>query len=85
MSGDYRHARYERLAEAVARDLRALADRVERESKPRDEAGVTGTPRHTECAEAVQHAIVWGIANIGAHRLIDAAYHADVADGEATR
>jgi hypothetical protein len=82
---DYRTAAYQRHAAQVAADLRSLADRVEREARPYKSGGVTGAPRHLNAAEAVNHAITWGIANIGAYRLFELAYHADAAEAEAAR
>ena len=77
---DYRVSYYDkRLAQLVA-DLRALADRVEREGVPNTVASVDGTPRYLRAAETVNHTIVWGIANAGAHRLMNDAYHADQAE-----
>jgi phosphoglycolate phosphatase-like HAD superfamily hydrolase len=83
VSADYRLAAYERHVEGMVRELRSLADRVEREARPSPRPGVTGTPRHLSAAESVNHAIVWGIANLGAYRLIEVAHHADVAESEA--
>lgn len=79
---DFRIRAYERHAANLVRDLRDLADRVERESRPARNAGVAGTPRYLAAAEAVNHAIAWGVANAGPHRLFDVAYHADQAEAE---
>jgi hypothetical protein len=61
----------DRLA-AVVTDLRRLADEVERVGKPYMGPHIIGSPnqRYATAAEAVQHAIAWGIANAGAYRLI---------------
>jgi hypothetical protein len=80
---DYRLAAYTRRVETIVRDLHALADRLEREAKPYAGKGVTGTPRHLAAAESVNHALTWGIANLGAYRLIETAHHADIAEAEA--
>ena len=77
---DYRINFYNRQVERLVQALRDLADQVEREGEPRQKPGVTGTPRHLAAAEAVNHALTWGIANAGAYRLIEAAYHADDAE-----
>lgn len=80
---DFRIAYYERQVARVVEDLRSLVDRVEREARPHATASLTDTPRHMNAADAANHALVWGIAEIGAHRLYDAAFHADVAEKEA--
>lgn len=77
---DYRIRAYERQTATMVAGLRSLADRIEREAKPHDKPGVTGTPRYLSAAESVNHALAWGIANLGAHRLIETAYHADTAE-----
>jgi hypothetical protein len=79
---DFRISFYERQVERLVTSLRDLADQIERNGKPYDKPGVTGTPRHVAAAENVNHALVWGIANAGAHRLFDAAFHADEAERE---
>jgi hypothetical protein len=85
MSEDFRIRFYERQTAGVVDRLRALADQIEREAKPYAKAGITGTPRYLAAAEAVNHALTWGIANVGAYRLFDAAHHADEAEADATK
>jgi len=80
---DFRITFYERQAARLVEHLRLMADDIERHAKPYGKPGVTGTPRHLAAAEQINHALTWGIANAGAHRLFDAAYHADVAEDEA--
>jgi len=82
---DFRVTYYERQVARLSQQLHDLADQVELEGKPRETPGITGTPRHLNAAEAVNHALTWGIANAGAYRLMDAAYHADAAEREAER
>lgn len=81
---DFRITAYERYATRLVEHLRSLADDVERASKPYEKSGITGTPRHLNAAEQVNHVLTWGIANAGAYRLFDAARHADMAEAEAT-
>jgi hypothetical protein len=80
---DYRLGVYERHAEQIVNDLHGLAERIAREAKPYAGPGITGTGRYTAAAEAVQHALTWGIANLNAYRLIEDAHHADRAEAEA--
>ena len=82
---DFQIRYYNRQAARVVDELRALADRIEREANPHPTPGVTGTPRHMAAAERVNHALTWGIANIGAHSLFDAAFHADDAERDFLR
>lgn len=79
---DHRIKFYDRQAEKIVAHLRSLADEVEREAIPRAKAGITGTPRYLAAAERVNHALTWGLANLGAYRLFDTAYHADDAEQE---
>lgn len=82
---DYRIEAWDRSVETIVRDLRSLADRIEREGQPYGSPRLTGTGRFTSAAEDVQHALAWGIANLGAYRLIETAFHADAAEREGTR
>ena len=83
---DFRLTYYDRQVARLVQAIRDLADQVEREGVPYEKAGITGTPRYLNAAEQVNHALTWGVANAGAYRLMDAAYHADAAEVErATR
>lgn len=69
---------------SVADGLRRLADEVEREGRPR-QRGVMGTPVFASAAQGAFHALVWGVANLNADALIDAAGRADAAAAEEAR
>lgn len=79
MEADY----YCRRLAAVADGLRKLADHVEHEGTPRPTVGTTGTPRFSQAAYSAFHAITWGLANLNAESLIDAAGRADASAEEA--
>jgi hypothetical protein len=65
--------------EKVAARLRDLADEVERESRTFDRIGQRGRPSYAMVARNVQHAVLWGLANLSLDGLTDAAYDADQA------
>lgn len=77
---DFRIAFYDKQVARIVDGLRSLADDIERQGQPYGKPGVTGTPRHLAAAEQVNHALTWGLANLGTYRLFDAAHHADVAE-----
>jgi hypothetical protein len=56
-----------------------LADEVERESKTFDRVGQPGRPSYADVARNVQHAVLWGLANLSLDGLTDAAQDADQA------
>lgn len=71
----------------IAADLRSLADRIEREGKPRPSSVYTAGTEHQTAAGAIVHAVMWGLANINLDGLIREAADADAAphvDAEAT-
>lgn len=70
-----------RLDKVVA-DLRRLADEISREGQPHKAASFDGTPRFANAAHKVHHALVWGVANLGAEYIIDAAGRADHAEAQ---
>lgn len=71
---------YQNRLAATVRALRDLADRVEQDGQPRDEPSPAGVPRWSNAADAVQHAIAWGVANANANTLVSAAAQADQAE-----
>jgi hypothetical protein len=83
---DERYARnqderyHEKIAE-MARRLRTLADDIERKGNAREFKSVL-TPRHVNAATNVVHALAWGMANLNADGLVQAAGDADGAEAE---
>lgn len=80
----YAHDTYVTHAQQVATDLRTLADRVERAALDVHSAafGPVRGP-HVYAAEQALHELTWGLANVGAHRLVSDADYADRCDAAA--
>lgn len=63
----------------VAAELRRLAAEVERETAKADRIGQPGVATYGRVAEAIQHAVLWGIPNLHLPELASYAADADVA------
>lgn len=75
---DWQRRRYTEQLAQMAASLRRLADDIESEGTPRsDQDGIGGTPAYAMAAERAQHALAWGLANTGLHRLTGAAAELD--------
>lgn len=85
MSADHKDFRvkfYERQIQRIVSGLRDLANDVENAGIPRSTPGITGTPRFARSAEQVIHNLIWGMANLNADGLIEAAVQADMSETE---
>lgn len=80
LTEDFRVRFFNGQVERLVRNLRGLADDIERTAKPRATPSITGTPRFTCAAEGVVHDLIWGFANLHADGLIEAAVQADAAE-----
>lgn len=79
---DSAHERYQRNAAKIAADLRSIANQVERDAEVRET--FHGAPPHSWAAQQVQHAVLWGLANLNLDGLTNAAAEADAAVVNAT-
>jgi hypothetical protein len=68
---------YAGMVTEVARALRDLAARVEREGTLRPERDVIGVPAGAWSAHQVVHAVMWGVANLGLDGLVTIAAEID--------
>ena len=74
----YQPKRYTDQLTQMCDQLRRLADEIGREGTPHSEQdSVGGTPAYAMAAERAQHALVWGLANVGLHRLTSTAAELD--------
>jgi hypothetical protein len=69
----------ERVAD-IAERIREMADRFEREARPRESASVDGTPRYANAAQNALHALTWDAANMHAYDIVGRAAQADAAE-----
>jgi len=74
------HARQLReAAQSAAGQLRRLADEVEREAGKVERVGQPGIATYGAVAEAVLHAVLWGVPNLRVDHLASHAADADIA------
>lgn len=75
----FRAEQLQQAAKATADGLRRLADDVEREAGKVERVGQPGIATYGSVAEAVLHAVVWGIPNLKVAQLASHAADADIA------
>src|ERR1700754_720776 len=74
-------SRYDTCLAKLVRNMRALADEVEREGEPRKRYGSDSDQvNYPEAAQRVVHTLLWALANLNVGNLLDSANEAhDVA------
>lgn len=78
---DSAHGRFNERTAGIAAALRNIAEAVERDGKVRDTRH--GHRRHSLAASDVQHAVLWGLANLDLDGLTATAAEADAAQRDA--
>lgn len=73
----YQLSRLQENAERLAKDLERLAQHVRDEA--RDFQKVSQSRRYGNVVASIQHAVLWGVANLSIDRLVTIAMEADVA------
>lgn len=76
---DFGVKRYEERLACIVRDLRHLADEVERDARVRTEPDVMGTPALIWSAQTVVHRVMWGLVNLNLDGLVNVAGDTELA------